>query len=91
MTVEEIDSKVKIIYALVGKLENDKQVAEQFHLLCKKFNTDKTIIKELVLVARCDENELIDLMSKYSSPKDDLRNIESINRFLLQKSWSRAL
>ncbi len=91
MTVEEINRKVNIIYALVGKLENDKQVAEQFHLLCKKFNTDKTIIKELVRIAKCDENELIDLISKYSSPKDDLWNIKSINIFLLQKSWSRAL
>ena len=55
MTVEEINRKVNIIYALVGKLENDKQVAEQFHLLCKKFNTKLT---NVVFCIDCPHNDI---------------------------------
>jgi hypothetical protein len=91
MTVEDINRKVKIIYSLVGTLENDKEVAKQFYFLCKKFYADRSVLKDLVRIAKCDEKELIDLLLKYSNPKYDSQNEESINIFLMQKSWSRAL
>ena len=86
MTVEEINQKVNIIYSIVGKLNNDREVADKFYELCKKHNANNTIIKKFAFTAKCNKDEVKSLFEKYSKMSN---GSDCILWFLQSKSWCR--